>query len=87
MLIEMEKNEKYKRAILLLFAQLNNTDKKVLLGTLNKGIKLSKADTIKLIYPLTVAEIAGIGLISGMNKRELIDSIAASAKLSKADAG
>lgn len=83
----MEKNEKYKRAILLLFAQLNNTDKKVLLGTLNKGIKLSKADTIKLIYPLTVAEIAGIGLISGMNKRELIDSIAASAKLSKADAG
>jgi len=36
---------------------------------------------------IPVKHLAGLGLISGMTKKELIDAIAASSKLTKADAG
>lgn len=73
--------------MLFLFAQLNKTDKKQLIDALASGAKLTKADAGKLLSPIPIREITGIGLISGMTKAQLIDAIASSAKLTKADAG
>jgi nucleoid DNA-binding protein len=47
----------------------------------------SKADAGRMLLPMSIAELTGIGLISGMSKAELIDAIKESAKLTKADAG
>mgnify|MGYP000078052242 CR=1 FL=1 len=84
---KMKTNEVMKRTILFLFAQLNKTDKKQLIDALAAGSKLTKADAGKLLNPMPIKELIGIGLISGIAKAQLIDAIASSAKLTKADAG
>lgn len=83
----MKTNEIMKRTIVFLFAQLGKTDKKQVIDALNSGAKLTKADAGRLLSPMPIKELAGIGLISGIAKAELIDAIKESAKLTKADAG
>lgn len=83
----MKTSEVMIRTIIFLFAQLNKTEKKKLIDAIAAGAKLTKADAGKLLSPIPIKELTGIGLISGISKAQLIDAIASSAKLTKADAG
>ncbi len=84
---KMKTREIMKRTIIFLFAQLNKSEKKELIDAISAGAKLTKADAGRLLSPIPIKELTGIGLISGMTKAQLIDAIASSAKLTKADAG
>lgn len=83
----MKKSEIFKRTIVFLFAQLNEKEKAKTIDAIKESAKLTKADAGRLMSPIPIEELVGIGLISGMTKAKLIDAIASSAKLTKADAG
>ena len=83
----MKKTEIIIRAILFLSAQLNRREKSDLFDTLAKSTKLTHAEAGRLLSAIPLSELAGIGLIAGMNKTKLIDAIASGSKLTKADAG
>lgn len=83
----MKQSEIFKRTIIFLFAQLSANDQAKTIDAIKESAKLTKADAGRLLSPIPTAELAGIGLISGMTKAKLIDAIASSAKLTKADAG
>ncbi len=84
---KMKTSEVMMRTIIFLLAQLNKTEKKKLIDAISACSKLTKADAGRLLSPMPIKELTGIGLISGMTKAQLIDAIASSAKLTKADAG
>ncbi len=84
---KMKTSEIMKRTIIFLFAQLSKSDKKQLIDAISAGAKLTKADAGKLLSPIPIKDLTGIGLISRMSKAQLIDAITSSAKLTKADAG
>ncbi len=83
----MERSEIIKTVMFFLGTQLDPKDKKAVIDSVASGAKISKADAGRMLAPLTISELAGVGLIAGMTKKELIDAIAESAKLTKADAG
>lgn len=83
----MKKSEVFKRTIIFLFAQLDKADQTKTIDAIKESAKLTKADAGRLLSPIPIPELTGIGLISGMSKAELIDAIKESAKLTKADAG
>ncbi|MFZ1516084.1 MAG: hypothetical protein WAT21_11830 [Saprospiraceae bacterium] len=83
----MKKSEVFKRTIIFLYAQLNERNQERLIDAIKESAKLTKADAGRLLSPIPIPELTGIGLITGMTKAKLIDAIASSAKLTKADAG
>jgi hypothetical protein len=83
----MKQSEIFKRTIIFLFAQLSEKDQTKTIDAIKESAKLTKADAGRLMSPMPITELTGIGLISGMTKAQLIDAIASSAKLTKADAG
>jgi hypothetical protein len=83
----MKQSEIFKRTIIFLFAQLDAKDQAKTIDAIKESAKLTKADAGRLMSPMPIPVLAGIGLISGMTKAKLIDAIASSAKLTKADAG
>ncbi len=83
----MKQSEIFKRTIIFLFAQLSDKDQAKTIDAIKESAKLTKADAGRLMSPMPISVLTGIGLISGMTKAKLIDAIASSAKLTKADAG
>jgi hypothetical protein len=83
----MKQSEIFKRTIIFLFAQLDAKDQAKTIDAIKESAKLTKADAGRLMSPMPITVLAGIGLLSGMTKKQLIDAIASSAKLTKADAG